>query len=278
MNPPLLAARGLVCGYAPGADVLRGVDFAAAPGEFVCLLGRNGSGKTTLLRALLGLLTPRAGAVELDGHPLDIVSLRNRARRLAYVPQSPAVSFAFTVEDIVAFGRLAHQGALGLAGEQDRAVVREALRMTGAEGLESRTLDELSGGEAQCVMIARALAQQPGVLLLDEPASHLDLRNQLRVFAMLRRIAHDWPMAVVCVSHDVNLAARYADRLALLADGRLLADGPPAAVLRADLLRAAYGIDIDLILHPGTAAPIVWPREDPAAGSTPIPPARRAGR
>ena len=271
MNAPVLVARGLACGYALRPDVLRGVDFAAAPGAFVCLLGRNGSGKTTLLRALLGLLTPRAGAVELDGRPLEAVPLRARARRLAYVPQAPSATFAFTVEEIVAFGRLAHQGALGLAGEQDRAIVREALRMTGAEGLESRTLDELSGGEAQCVMIARALAQQPGVLLLDEPASHLDLRNQLRVFAMLRRIAHDWPMAVVCVSHDVNLAARYADRLALLADGRLLADGPPDAILRADLLRAAYDIDVDLLPRPGEPLPVVWPREKSARGNVGAP-------
>ncbi len=157
-------------------------------------------------------------------------------------------------------GRLSHLGALGLAGAKDLEIVRAAMEMTGTEALAGRTLDELSGGEAQRVMIARALAQQPTILLLDEPTSHLDLRHQMSVTAMLRRVAHDWPMAVVCVSHDLNVAARFGDRLVLIADGRVAADGPPGDVLRADLLRDVYGVEVDLVPRTEAGPPLVVAR------------------
>lgn len=260
LHPVTLRARALGFGYRASAPLLQGVDLDVPAGQLVVLLGRNGSGKTTLLRCLLGFLNPAAGAVELEDRPLASYRPRERARRLAYVPQNPGSAFDFTAEDIVLSGRLAHQGSLGLAGRTDLDIVHLAMEMTGVADLRKRTLAELSGGEAQCVMIARALAQQPAALLLDEPTSHLDLANQLRIFAMLRRIARDWPMAVLCVAHDINLAARYADRLALLADGRILAAGAPAEVVRADLLEQAYGVRVDLVPH-GTASPLVWPRD-----------------
>jgi iron complex transport system ATP-binding protein len=140
---------------------------------------------------------------------------------------------------------------MGFETDMDRRVAAAAMEMTGVAAFADRTLEELSGGEAQCVMIARALAQQPQLLLLDEPTSHLDVRNQLLIHRMMVRLAHDWPMAVVCVSHDVNLIARFADELLLMRAGRVIADGPPLQVIRADLLGATYGVQVELIATGG---------------------------
>lgn len=255
-----ISARGLAFAYRPDAPVLRGVDLDALAGELVCILGPNGGGKTTLLRCLLGLALPSAGAVSVNDRPLADLRPRERARLLAYVPQTPASAFAFNAREIVLLGRLSHLGALGLAGVRDLEIVHAAMEMAGIAALAGRTLDELSGGEAQRVMIARALAQQPTILMLDEPTSHLDLRHQMSVTAMLRRVAHDWPMAVLCVSHDLNVAAEFADRLVLVAGGRIAADGPPADVLHPDLLRGVYGIDVDLVPRPRPGPPLVVAR------------------
>ncbi|KPK86630.1 MAG: hypothetical protein AMJ81_00800 [Phycisphaerae bacterium SM23_33] len=242
--------------YRPGAPVLRGVSLAAATGKLLCILGPNGSGKTTLLRCMMGTLRPGGGWVGLNKRPLREHSRRGLARLIAYVPQFPASAFAFSVREIVLMGRFAQMGMLGLAAGQDRAVARQAMIMTETLQFADRTLEELSGGEAQRVMIARALAQQPRVLLLDEPTSHLDIKNQLAIYRMMVRLAHDWPMAVVCVSHDVNLAARFADELVLMRDGRVVAGGPPAEVIRADVLRETYSVEVSLV-DAGSGVPIV---------------------
>jgi len=233
--------------YRPGQPVLRGASLTASAGKLVCVLGPNGSGKTTLLRCLLGQLRPCGGRILLDGKPLGRYSPRGLARLMAYVPQTPRSAFAFTVQELVLMGRLAHTGLLGLAGAQDLAVARQAMIMTGTLPFVSRTLEELSGGEAQCAMIARALAQQPSVMLLDEPTSQLDIRNQLQIHRMMQRLAHDWGMAVVCISHDVNLAARFADELALMREGQVLAAGQPVDVMREDILEKTYEVHVELI-------------------------------
>jgi iron complex transport system ATP-binding protein len=251
----VLEARDVVFAYRPEVPVLRGVSLTAEAGKLVCVLGPNGSGKTTLLRCLLGLLRPAGGQIVLDGQPLPRHSRRQLARLVAYVPQMPRSAFAFTVRELVLMGRLAHTGLLGLAGKADLDVARQAMIMTGTEALAGRTLEELSGGEAQCAMVARALAQQPAVMLLDEPTSHLDLRNQLVIHRMMQRLAHDWGMAVVCISHDVNLAARFADELVLMRAGLVVAAGEAASVVRADLLEQTYDVKVELI---------------PAAGPIPV--------
>ena len=179
---------------------------------------------------------------------------------MAYVPQQPAVAFAFTAAEIVLTGRLSHTGILGLTSRQDREIGRAAMEMTGTLDFADRMLDELSGGEAQCVMIARALAQQPSVLLLDEPTSHLDIANQLKIYRMMRRLADDWEMAVVCVSHDINLAARFADELVLMHRGRVVASGAVEQVIDREILAETYGVEIDLIQVPGPGGPIVQAR------------------
>lgn len=253
----LLRARDVAFAYRRETPVLRGVSLTAAAGRMVCILGPNGSGKTTLLKCLLGRLRPDAGEIVLDARPLRKYAPRELARALAYVPQIPAAAFAFTVGEIVLMGRFAHVGVMGLASGKDVAVAREAMKMTDTLRFAGRTLDELSGGEAQCVMIARALAQQPRVMLLDEPTSHLDIRNQLVIYRMMRRLAHEWEMAVVCVSHDVNLAGRFADELVLMRDGRVTAAGTPAEVIREDVLARTYDVRIDLIETSDAPVPLV---------------------
>ncbi|HET6429427.1 MAG TPA: ABC transporter ATP-binding protein [Phycisphaerae bacterium] len=254
-----LSVEGLSFAYGDGKRVLDGIALTARTGQLVCLLGPNGSGKTTALRCMLGLLKPGGGKVQLDGRAVADYTRRQLARVMAYVPQFPTSAFAFDCRQIVMMGRFARMGSLGLSGEADRQVVRQAMVMTETTGFAERTLEELSGGEAQRVMIARALAQQPEVLLLDEPTSHLDVRHQMGIYRMMVRLAHDWPMAVVCVSHDVNMAARFADRLVLLRDGRVVAAGTPAEVIRADVLRETYSIEVTLI-QTGAGVPLVVPR------------------
>ncbi len=256
----ILQGREVAFEYRPGTPVLREVNLSVAAGKLRCVLGPNGSGKTTLLRCLLGRLRPTGGTILLDGRPLKGYSARGLARVLAYVPQFPTSAFGFTVRELVVTGRFAHTGMLGMAREQDMAVARQAMIMTDTLQFAGRTLEELSGGEAQRVMIARALAQQPQVALLDEPTSHLDIRNQLTIYRMMGRLAHDWKMAIVCVSHDVNLASRFADELVLMRDGRVIAAGTPGEVVREEVLARAYDVEIDLITAPDSPVPIVRAR------------------
>jgi ABC-type cobalamin/Fe3+-siderophores transport system ATPase subunit len=261
----VLEARGLCFEYRRGEPVLRGVSLSAAAGRLTTVLGPNGSGKTTLLKCLLGWLNPAEGEILLDGKPLASYSQKAAARLLAYVPQTPASAFAFPVRELVLMGRFAHAGALGLAGRQDLEVARAAMEMTGTAEFAGRTLEELSGGEAQRVMIARALAQQPSVMLLDEPTSHLDIRNQLRIYDMMGRLAHEWGMAVVCVSHDVNLAARFADEMVFMRGGRVIAAGRPARVIREDILERVYAVEVKLVPAEGKPVPLVVAEQEASA-------------
>ena len=254
-----LEIRGLRFGYLPGRPVLQGVDLTLPEGRVCTILGPNGSGKTTLLRCLLGQHAPEAGEILLGGQPIEAMKPRARARQLAYVPQLPSSAFAFTVRELVAMGRYAHQGALGLSSSDDRVQVEQAMMRTGTLPFADRTLGELSGGEAQCVMIARALAQQPAVMLLDEPTSHLDLRNQLLIYRMVHQLTREQGTAALVVGHDINLAARHSDQLVLFREGRVAAQGPPVQVLQAPLLRETYGVEVDLF-DVGQGHPLVHAR------------------
>ncbi len=259
MSDPGHQIRGerLVVGYRRSRPVLHQVDVSADAGQMLSILGPNGSGKTTLLRCLLGLLPPTHGKVLLDGVELGRRTRRQLARQLAYVPQQASSSFAFTVREIVETGRFAHAGMLSLVGESDEQAIASAMDRTSTSDLADRTLGELSGGQAQCVMIARALAQRPDVLLLDEPTSHLDLKNQLEIYRLMRRLASEESMVVICVSHDVNLAARFADRLMILRDGRVLAAGPAGEVMREDVLERAYDVKVEFLPGADGRIPLV---------------------
>lgn len=240
-----------------GRTILRGASLALEPGELVGLVGRNGAGKSSLLRVASGVLRPDAGRVTLGSDPLETLPRREVARRLAVVAQDSEIAFAFSAGELALMGRSPHLGLMGFETARDRALADAALARLGIGALADRSVLELSGGERQLVMVARALAQEAPVVLLDEPTAHLDLPHQLLVLGLARELAREG-RAVLAVSHDLSLLARYCDRLALLAGGRI-ETGPAADLLRPDRVRAAFGVEVDL-LHTAAGALLVVPR------------------
>lgn len=235
----LLVARGLRAGYATN-DVLRGIDFDLRAGEVLGVVGPNGSGKSTLLKAVTGLLPLRSGEVMLDGRPLSGLGARDRARLCAVQPQVETPLFDYSVEDFVMLGRHPHRALAGPATARDRQCVAEALARTDLGKLARRSIRSLSTGEWQRAVLARALAQDAPLLLLDEPAAHLDPGHRHAVHVLLRDLARDKNRAVLCVSHDLNLAAEFCDRLMLLQDGTIRALGPAREVLRDEILQEIF--------------------------------------
>lgn len=240
---PAALARDLRCAY-DGREVLHGLDLELASGEFLGVLGPNGSGKSTLLRAMTGVLPLTAGEVRLFGRPLRELKRREIARRVGVVPQAGTTPFEFTVREVVGMGRTPHIGRLHGETDNDRAAVEAALERTDTRELADRLLSELSGGEAQRVIIARALAQEPELLLLDEPTAFLDLSHQVEVFELLRGLNRGESMTVLCVSHDVNLASLYCDRLVLLRDGVVADEGRPDDVITPERIKDVYGASV----------------------------------
>jgi iron complex transport system ATP-binding protein len=228
-----------------GRAVLDGVDLAIARGEMVGLVGRNGAGKTTLLRVASGVLRPARGVLRVGGRDARTVGRRAFAREVAVVAQENAIPFAFGVLEVVLMGRSPHLGLLAFEGRADRDRAEAALARLGIAHLTGRSILEISGGERQLVMVARALAQDAPVLLLDEPTAHLDLAHRVRVLALARELAREG-RAVLAVSDDLSLHARYADRFALLAGGRVEC-GAPEALLVPDRLRSAFGVEAEVV-------------------------------
>jgi iron complex transport system ATP-binding protein len=224
--------------------VLDDLDLTVGEGQLVGLLGPNGSGKSTLLRAVCRILKPAGGTYWLDGRDLHAMPVRERAKLVAYVPQSSPPPFSLTVADAVMLGRTPHIGLRPTRADWDR--VDEALDQLTLTDLADRPLDELSGGQAQRVLLARALAQQPAVLLLDEPTSALDLRHQVETLTLVRNLAEHRHLHALMAIHDLNLAARYCHEVALLHDGRVLTQGVPRAVYQADLIEQVYGLPVDV--------------------------------
>jgi|JI10StandDraft_1071094.scaffolds.fasta_scaffold65727_4 iron complex transport system ATP-binding protein len=254
---PLLEARDLTVSY--GAHhVLAGVDLDLRPGSVVGLLGPNGAGKSTLVRALSGVLGRFAGTIRIAGKDLRALSRREVARRIAVVPQEPRFEFPFTALEVVVMGRHPHLTGLAFESADDIAIARRALERCGASHLARRPIDQLSSGERQRIVFARALAQQAPVLLLDEPASFLDLRFQVELFDRLRELAEEGT-GIVAVLHDLNLAAEYCDRIVLLQAGRVVAAGPTAEVLTYRNLTAVYETEIYVDLNDLTGALVVTP-------------------
>ena len=235
----LLEARDLVARYGRGRAALDGVTCAARGGELLAVVGPNGSGKSTLVRVISGLLRPERGEVTVDGRPLARWTRADLAGVLAVVPQGEAVAFPLRVDETVMLGRYARLGPWAAPGARDRAAVAEALARCDVAGLADRTVETLSGGEWQRVRLARALAQGPRVLLLDEPTTSLDVRHEMELFELVRRLV-DGGLAGMVITHHINLAARYSDRILLLSAGRVAGEGSPGAVLREDTLRAVF--------------------------------------
>jgi iron complex transport system ATP-binding protein len=240
--------------------VLRGLALEVARGRLVNVLGPNGSGKTTLLKILVGLLAPSSGEVRLGGVRLADFPRGALARRVAYVPQDAPVSAGFTVLETVLLGRSPHTGALGFESSGDWLAAREALRLTDTEQFAERGLEELSGGERQRAALARALAQMPELVLLDEPTAFLDIKHQHAIYLLLRRLVRERGLTVVCVSHDLNLAGAYADDLVLISEGRVAAAGRPGDVLRQDVLSRVYETPIEVRTDEATGRPYLLPR------------------
>lgn len=254
-----LSLRNLSFSYGE-ARILRGISFDVTEGGFLGLMGPNGSGKTTLLRCIMRFLETEADMVSLDDRSLQSLSPAEVARTFAVVPQSSSTDFIFTAYDIVMMGRIPHfKSRLSNETKSDADVVKDAMRRTNTWRFSGRQFSELSGGERQRVLIARALAQQPRCLLLDEPTVYLDINGQFEVMDLIRRLNRESGITVIAVLHDVNLAARYCDTIALLSHGRLEAIGPPAEVLAPETIQSVYGIDVIVRKDPFSQAVYVLP-------------------
>ncbi|MFF2041569.1 ABC transporter ATP-binding protein [Kitasatospora sp. NPDC058170] len=243
-----------------GTRLVHDITLSAAAGRVVGLVGPNGSGKSTLLRCVYRALRPAAGAVRLGGADLHALAPREAARRVAALPQEHSAEFDFTVAEVVGMGRLPHRGAFAGPSAQDAERCAGALRRAGADHLAGRGFLSLSGGEKQRVLIARALVQEPRVLVLDEPTNHLDIGHQLEVLALVREAGP----TVLTALHDLNLAAGHCDLLYVIEAGRIVASGPPAEVLRPALLAEVFGVRATPVRHPLTGAVhLLFDRLDP---------------
>ncbi|MDE2655304.1 MAG: ABC transporter ATP-binding protein [Gemmatimonadota bacterium] len=260
---PVLRGRGLTFRH-PRAEeeAVRGVSVSVSPGRLLAIVGPNGAGKTTLLRLLSGALTAQKGEVNLDDRPLAGLGDRERARAIAVVPQSESSPFPITVREMVGMGRYPHLGPWERTGTADRAAVDRALDRCAVTAFAGRDTGQLSGGERQRARIARALAQEAPILLLDEPTAGLDLRYRMELFHLLRELRGDG-LAVLVITHDLNLAARFADRLMLLDRGGARADGTPAEVVSRETLEAVYEWPLRVAPHPGPGSDMGAPQTIP---------------
>lgn len=255
---PLIEVRDLRHAFG-GTRVLRGVSLAVSAGEMTAIIGPNGSGKSTLLRIAGRLLRAQTGAVFFGGRDAWAIAPREFARRVAFLPQAPEAPADLLVEELVARGRHPHRGLLGGSSERDRAAVERALVLAGVEGLRRRAVATLSGGERQRAWVALALAQEPDVLLLDEPTTYLDIGHQIELLSLLRRLNEEQGLTVLMVMHDLPQAAHYARRLVAIRDGEVVADGTPAAVLTEPRVEAIFGIAVRVYRDPESDVPVVAP-------------------
>jgi iron complex transport system ATP-binding protein len=246
-----------------GTPVLDQVDLRLEAGRMIGVIGPNGAGKSTLVKLLSRLLTPAQGHVRLNGHSLARWRPADLARVLAVVPQAPELPPMFTVWEMVLMGRTPYMGWMGQESERDRIVARQAMEETGVYHLTDRLIDQLSGGERQRVVIARALAQEPRVLLLDEPTAHLDINHQVETLSLIARLVRERELAALAIFHDLNLAAQYCEKLVLLDQGQIAAQGAPQDVLTPPMLRQVYGAEVTVGAHPQNGLPVVFPTWNP---------------
>jgi iron complex transport system ATP-binding protein len=260
-----LSLRGVTAGYAADELRLREVDLVLGAGELVCVLGPNGAGKTTLLRVASGVLLPTAGEVRLLETPLSAATRQDVARAMAVVEQTQELAMGFTVREVVSMGRAPHQGAWMRATEGDLAIIEAALSRCDLVDLADRPAHALSGGEQKRVAVARALAQEPKVLLLDEPGAFLDVRHQLELYELLATEVKARGLACLVVMHDLNVAAQFADRVVLMKEGRVVAAGPIAEVMTWRTLKETFDADLYCGVNDLTGARFFLPMRD--AGS-----------
>lgn len=253
-----LKIENLSCGY-PTRTVLKNVTLTAEPGKMTVLLGANGAGKTTLFRTLSGQLAPLSGSFQLGDQEIGSYSLQERVRELAVMPQSESRDWPLSVEEAVNLGRAPHRGWLFPLTAEDHRIVDDAISRTCLEELRERPITELSGGEWRRVILARALAQEARFLLLDEPTAGLDLKYQHEVLQLVQSITHDRKLTTILSLHDLNLAALFADVIALLGDEELIAVGAPEEVMTEQLIERAFGISVSILKHPVYGTPLIAP-------------------
>jgi iron complex transport system ATP-binding protein len=258
-TPPRLSARSLDAGY-PGRRVIENLDLEVEPGRITMIIGANACGKSTLLGVLARLHAPLGGEVLLDDVDVASIPRRRFAQRVGLLPQHPVAPDGLTVAELVARGRHPHRGVFERWSAADTAQVDDALRLTGVEALADRPVGDLSGGQRQRVWIAMALAQNPEILLLDEPTTFLDLSHQLEVLDLLVELNRVQGTTIVVVLHELNLAARYADDLVVMREGRIVAQGSPRDVLTAEVVSDAFALDALVMPDPLTGTPLVVPR------------------
>ncbi len=241
------------------AKVLDDISFFAGEGDLIGVIGPNGSGKTTLLKTLSGILRPKNGTVYIDMKEMSGLSPRDIARDLAVVPQETAVNFDFTSYEMVMMGRTPHIGRLQRVGPSEHRLVEEVMELTGTTELRDRGITTLSGGERQKVIIAKALAQAPSILLLDEPTANLDISNQIEIMELIKDAVHKKGITVVMAIHDINLAARYCSEMVLLKEGRVFAKGPPKKVLTPENIKAVFKVSCIVNGNPADGSVFVVP-------------------
>jgi iron complex transport system ATP-binding protein len=253
----MLNVRDIEFGYS--GPVIKGVTFEIAAGQFLAMLGPNGSGKSTLLKVVLGILRPASGAVEFDGRDMHSISRREAARLIGYVAQEAQLRFPLTALEFVLQGRFAQGRLLGFESEKDLREAEWAMQLTETREFEGRLVSRLSGGERQRVMLARALSARPRLLVLDEPVANLDISHQVKTFELLKRLTNEEGMSAIVVTHELNLAAEYADRVLLLKSGLVVAGGPPRDVITKENLRAVFETPLMVDDNPVSGAPRVTP-------------------
>lgn len=226
--------------------VLKGLSFNIEKGKFVSIIGPNGSGKSTLLKTLNQLYSPSQGGILIDGNNINRLKKKELARKIALVPQDTLIDYDFTVEDIVLMGRHPYKGRFQKEDEKDYKIVNEVLKMTNTFHLKDRIITEISGGERQRVIIAKALAQKPSIILLDEPTSHLDINHQIEILSLLKKLNEEMGTTIVIVIHDVNLASRYSDEIIMLNEGKILEIGRPEKVITKKNIEFAYDLKVEI--------------------------------
>ncbi len=255
----MLRIENLIVDYGT-RRVLHDVSLNVQSGEILALIGPNGAGKSTLIRAASGVITVRSGQISTNGDEFHSLLPIQRARYLAVVPQAVSLPPAFTVWETVLLGRTPWLGFLGQPSPADEDLASQALKRVNAQDLAERRIGELSGGEQQRVLLARALCQSTPILLLDEPTAHLDLQYQVGLLDLVSELAHRDHLAILIALHDLNLAARYADRIALMVAGEIRATGQPAEVLKPEMISQAYCLPVVVVEHPLTGGPLVLPK------------------
>lgn len=236
-------------------EIITNLSCTVEEGEFLVIIGPNGAGKTTLLKSICGLVGIKSGTISVRGRGLEAYSRRELAATMALVPQNMNMEFSFSVEETVLMGRYPYLGILEHERKEDFATACQAMEFTGVDHLAAQKMEQLSGGERQRVMIARCICQQPKIMLLDEPTAALDPSHQLRVMKLMERLREETGTTIIMVSHDLNLAAMFAGRILLLKEGRVVAGGPPAAILEPQILHDVYGCAMHVDTHPLRGTP-----------------------